>query len=71
MDPEEFRELLRGMLNEYSDRMEEGAEPNPDDVVPDSVQSYKEYGILTHDNGLVVSLDDGTRFTVTIKRYRY
>ena len=40
-----------------------------DDIINDT-ETFDERGLLTHDNGLVVSMRDGTEFQITVKQSR-
>ena len=59
-DAERFEEMLRALL-----RGEVDIEDVCDDI--DRTQTFKEYGMLTRDSGLVVTMSDGKRITITIQ----
>lgn len=69
MDTTEFENLLQNTL----DVLALGAEVHPEDlpVGIEAVQSFEEAGLLTRDNGVVVTTNDGTgsaQFQITIVR---
>ena len=57
---ERFEEMLRALL-----RGEVDIEEVCDDF--DRIHTFKEYGVLTNDRGLVVTMSDGKRITITIQ----
>jgi hypothetical protein len=57
---ERFEEMLRALL-----RGEVDIEEVCDDI--DRIHTFKEYGVLTNDRGLVVTMSDGKRITITIQ----
>ena len=57
---ERFEEMLRALL-----RGEVDIEEVCDDI--DRIHTFKEYGLLTNDRGLVVTMSDGKRITITIQ----
>jgi hypothetical protein len=59
-DAERFEEMLRALL-----RGEVDIEEVCDDMA--RIQTFKEYGMLTNDNGLVVTMADGKKITITIQ----
>ena len=63
MHEERFEALLATMLEEHADLDE-----NDDDVVVAEVVTFRDAGVLTRNAGLVVRLDDGTEFQITIVR---
>lgn len=46
--------------------IEVDAEENKTEV--QRVDTFAYFGMMTNDNGLVITLDDGTQFTLTIQR---
>lgn len=62
MTESEFRNLLSEALYEYLDN------DYGDDVALDRVSTFREHGLLTSDDGLVVRLADGSEFQVTVVR---
>ena len=61
MSEQDFREILQEALFEYE------ADGNAEIA---GVQTFREAGLLTHDEGLVIGTPDGSEFQVTIKRRR-
>jgi len=63
MSEKEFREYLRNLLE--SPRYDEDGEE--EDSIIESVSSFKERGVLTMNEGLVINLEDGTEVYLTIQ----
>ena len=61
MTDAELRERLEALLVEHWELS--GAEQEIE-----MVESFKEAGVLTRDEGLVVRLDDGSEFQITVTR---
>jgi hypothetical protein len=59
-DAERFEEMLRALL-----RGEVDIEEVCDDI--DRIHTFREYGMLTKDHGLVVTMSDGKRIHLTIQ----
>ena len=59
-DAERFEEMLRALLKGEGDIEEVCGDF-------DRVHSFREYGMLTRDHGLVVTMSNGKRITVTIQ----
>ena len=59
-DAEQFEEMLRALL-----RGEVEIEDVCGDI--DRIHTFAEYGVLTTDSGLVVTMGDGKRIVVTIQ----
>jgi hypothetical protein len=57
---ERFEEMLRALLR---------GEVDIEDVCGyfDRIHSFREYGMLTRDNGLVVTMSDGKKITIIIQ----
>lgn len=60
-DAERFEEMLKALLR---------GEVEIEDVCGeiDRIHTYKEYGVLTNDRGLVVTVSDGKRIHLTIQQ---
>lgn len=64
----EFQDFVVEAIQSASDNMEDdveaGAEPGP--MVVKSIETFQERQIMTRDRGLVITMEDGTEFQVTI-----
>jgi alpha-D-ribose 1-methylphosphonate 5-triphosphate diphosphatase PhnM len=68
MDEQEFTEQLKGVLDaiRYGDDNEPGGFHSDDQSVIDRVETFEENGVLAMNKGLVVRMEDGSEFQVTV-----
>jgi hypothetical protein len=67
MTEQELQDLLQALLAGLPAVFDDSATAEKDDLI-ESVRTFKEAGIFTHDKGLVVTTDDGKEYQITIVR---
>ena len=76
MTEQRLEELFQEIIEIYEERQEEEADVYNDSDVSNyeptfaSVMTFEEKGVLTNDRGLVIKMQDGKEFQVTLVRSR-
>jgi hypothetical protein len=67
MTEQELQDLLQALLTGLPAVFDDSAMADKDDLI-ESVRTFKEAGIFTHDKGLVVTTVDRREYQITIVR---